>query len=92
MVLLQCANCNEQPVVSDDSTVIRGDTSTAPLVTVTTATTGRLPLRRRTNGKLRARRQVLINSQTGGILTQAPTEGSFYKAGVTLAATDTRPP
>ena len=64
---------------------------TTPTVTLATAVTGSLPLRRQTNGKLRARREVQINSQTGGILTHAPTEGAYYKAGATLAATDTRP-
>lgn len=65
---------------------------TTPIVTLATATTGRLPLRRQTNGKLRARREITISSQTSGILTQAPTEGAYYEAGATLAATDTRAP
>ena len=65
--------------------------ATTPVITLATATTGRLPLRRQTNGKLRARREVLINSQTSGVLTGVPTEGAFYKRGSVLAITDTRP-
>ena len=91
MVVLQCANCDEPREGINEATVVRRDTSTAALVTVTTATTGQLPLRRRTNGKLRARREVLVNGQTSGILTEAPVEGTYYKAGATLAATDPRP-
>jgi len=62
-----------------------------PLVTLHTATTGRLPLRRQATGKLRARREVMIKSQTGGLLLTAPTEGSYYKKGDLLLATDPRP-
>jgi hypothetical protein len=62
-----------------------------PLVTLHTATTGRLPLRRQATGKLRARREVLIKSQTGGLLLRAPIEGIYYKKGDLLLATDPRP-
>ena len=62
-----------------------------PLVTLHTATTGRLPLRRRATGKLRARREVIVKSRAGGEVTAAPTEGTYYKEGELLLATDPRP-
>jgi RND family efflux transporter MFP subunit len=62
-----------------------------PTVTLHTATTGRLPLRRQATGKLRARREVMIKSQTGGLLLHAPIEGTYYKKGDLLLATDPRP-
>ena len=62
-----------------------------PLVTLHTATTGRLPLRRRATGKLRARREVVVKSRAGGEVTAAPTEGTYYKEGELLLATDPRP-
>lgn len=62
-----------------------------PLVTLHTATTGRLPLRRRATGKLRARREVVIKSRSGGEVTATPTEGTYYKEGTLLLATDPRP-
>lgn len=62
-----------------------------PLVTTTTASNARLPLRRQANGKLRARRQVKVKSQTAGTLLKAPNEGRYYQAGALLIATDPRP-
>lgn len=64
------------------------DSEVIPLVTTVTATTGRLPLRRQTNGRLRARRQVVLKSQLGGVLTEAPIEGRYYRSGQTLLTTD----
>jgi len=48
-----------------------------PLVTLHTATTGRLPLRRRATGKLRARREVIVKSRAGGEVTAAPLPAPF---------------
>ena len=62
-----------------------------PLVTLHTATVGRLPLRRRATGKLRARREVMVKSRAGGEVTAAPTEGTYYKEGALLLTTDPRP-
>jgi len=62
-----------------------------PLVTTLVASTARLPLRRQANGKLRARRRVMIKSRTSGPLLAAPIEGRYYKAGDLLLATDPRP-
>ncbi len=62
-----------------------------PLVTLHTATIGRLPLRRQANGKLRARREVVVKSRTGGLVTAAPIEGAYYKEGQLLLATDPAP-
>lgn len=92
---LLCTGCGEQteaPVPdASTSTTSTPQQPTTPTVTLHTALTGQLPLRRQTNGKLRARREVQVNSPTSGILTEVPTEGTYYKAGTTLAATDTRP-
>ncbi len=95
-LLLTLWSCGEDTSLSSEidpaqSKVAAPTQSTTPAVTLATAITGQLPVRRQTNGKLRARREVQINSQTSGILTHAPTEGAYYKAGATLAATDTRP-
>ena len=62
-----------------------------PLVTLHVAKTGRLPLRRQATGKLRARREIMIKSQTGGLVLDAPTEGTYYKKGELLLVTDPRP-
>jgi len=62
-----------------------------PLVSLHTATTGRLPLRRRANGKLRARREIVVKSRSGGLVTQAPEEGTYYRDGGLLLATDPVP-
>jgi RND family efflux transporter MFP subunit len=62
-----------------------------PTVTLHTATTGRLPLRRQATGKLRARREVVLKSRAGGEVLTAPTEGIYYKEGTLLLATDPRP-
>ncbi|NJB84498.1 RND family efflux transporter MFP subunit [Lewinella marina] len=63
----------------------------APEVTIVQARLGQLPLRRQTNGNLRARREITISSQIGGVLTLAPVEGKYYRRGDTLAVTDLRP-
>ena len=88
-------SCTETPQHAEQITKVEGSSFNAsataiPSVTVATAAMGNLPIRRQTNGRLRARQQIYINSQTGGILTEAPIEGEFYKAGATLAATNTR--
>lgn len=62
-----------------------------PLVTLHTAALDRLPLRRRANGRLRARREVMIKSRTGGLVTNAPTEGTYYTNGALLLQTDPEP-
>ena len=51
----------------------------------------RLPLRRRANGKLRARRSVIIKARRGGELVVAPVEGNYYRKGTLLLSTDPRP-
>lgn len=95
LVLTCCLACQEttteetDEVVGGNSEVV--DTLAAiPEVETVLAITGRLPLRRRTNGKLRARREVVIKSLTGGLLTEAPTEGQYYKDGELILATDDR--
>jgi RND family efflux transporter MFP subunit len=62
-----------------------------PTVTLHTATSGRLPLRRQATGKLRARREVVLKSRAGGEVLTAPTEGTYYKEGALLLATAPRP-
>lgn len=61
-----------------------------PEVSIVRATLGKLPLRRVTNGQLRARRQIEFRSQTGGVVTKGPTEGAFYPKGELLFTTDNR--
>jgi RND family efflux transporter MFP subunit len=64
--------------------------TTIPTVQVVTATSGRLPLRRKANGLLRARREITVKSLASGLLTTAPHEGKYYRKGELLAATDVR--
>ena len=59
-----------------------------PEVEVQRAELGRLTLRRQVTGKLRARREVVIRSQLGGLVTQAPMEGKYYAAGKPLVQLD----
>jgi hypothetical protein len=40
-----------------------------------------LALRRQANGKLRARREIVVKSRAGGLVTEAPQEGTYYKDG-----------
>ena len=92
--LLTMASCGEESAVQQASpagATAAGIETVAPEVKVVTARRGYLPLRRQTNGNLRARREIDVSSQTGGILTIAPTEGKYYRSGDTLAATDLRP-
>lgn len=97
-ILLFLVGCGEK----DAATVTETTTVTAPaktkataaeipLVTLHTAATGRLPLRRRATGKLRARREVVVKSRAGGEVMAAPTEGTYYKEDDLLLATDPRP-
>lgn len=99
MFLLLCGGCRpdsrdvnpedsaSEPTYEQDS----ADMALAiPEVEIVEASLGQLPLRRRTNGQLRARRQIEFRSQTGGIVITAPTEGAFYSKGELLFATDQR--
>lgn len=91
--------CTESPAAANADTElgvvaatnVENDEAEVPLVKLHTAQMGRLPLRRRTNGKLRARRRILVKSQTAGLLTVAPEEGRYYGKGAVLLATDARP-
>jgi RND family efflux transporter MFP subunit len=62
-----------------------------PEVGLATAATGRLDLRRQTNGIVRARRRADILALQGGPLEQSPTEGRYYAAGDTLLRVDPAP-
>lgn len=62
--------------------------NTIPSVSLATAIAGRLPLRRKANGLLRARREITVKSLTSGLLTAAPDEGKYYRKGDLLVATD----
>jgi multidrug efflux pump subunit AcrA (membrane-fusion protein) len=79
------------PETTTETTSTKPTTAEIPLVTLHTAITGRLPLRRRATGKLRARREVVLKSRAGGEVITAPTEGTYYKEGTPLLATDPRP-
>lgn len=84
---------NPAPITTEEVTEIASPVNAAaatPLVKLTTATTGQLPLRRQANGLLRARREITIKSLTAGLLTTAPQEGKYYTQGHLLAATNTR--
>ena len=59
-----------------------------PEVEVQRAELGRLTLRRQVTGKLRARREVVIRSEVGGVVTQAPMEGKYYAASEPLVQLD----
>jgi len=83
---------------TEDEIIVQATTEVAaktgaevPVVTLHVATTGHLPLRRQATGKLRARREVTIKSQSGGLLLTAPVEGTYYKKGTPLLTTDPRP-
>lgn len=92
--MLLLARCGDSVTAAHSGTEVPGETATdtvAPVVTVVHARSGQLPLRRRTNGNLRARREITVSSQTGGLLTLAPVEGKYYRRGDTLVAIDLRP-
>lgn len=86
---VEAAEDVDRPVAAIPSKAETGDE--IPLVALHSATTGRLPLRRQATGKLRARREVMIKSQASGLVLSAPTEGTYYKKGDLLLATDPRP-
>lgn len=93
-LLLLLFNGCEAPEPTAEATTkatVSPTTAEIPLVTLHTATTGRLPLRRQANGKLRARREVVVKSRTGGLVLAAPLEGTYYKDGALLLATDPIP-
>jgi hypothetical protein len=46
--------------------------ATIPSVGLATAVAGRLPLRRKANGLLRARREIIVKSLNSDLLTTAP--------------------
>lgn len=91
---LSLASCQETPAADEVAAKPVANTQSAaeiPLVSLYTARSGRLPLRRQATGKLRARREIVIKSQSGGLVLSAPTEGAYYKEGELLLATDPRP-
>lgn len=96
IILVTIPTCTETaapPLGEAEATELTSPINAAevtPLIELTTATTGRLPLRRQANGLLRARREITIKSLTTGLLTTAPLEGKFYPSGSLLAQTDAR--
>jgi len=86
---VEAANEADLPVTTVVPNASDGDE--IPTVRLHTAITGRLPLRRQASGKLRARREILIKSQAGGLALTAPVEGTYYKEGDLLLTTDPRP-
>lgn len=91
---LSIASCSERagaetppPIAAEIPT----SAAEIPLVKLHMASTGRLPLRRQANGKLRARREVVVKSRTGGLVLTAPVEGTYYKEGILLLVTDPVP-
>lgn len=87
--LLILAACTDKGEAEAESTEASGPSAAeTPLVSLHAATTGSLPLRRRANGKLRARREVVVKSRAGGLVDFAPMEGAYYKKGSTLLQTD----
>ena len=92
--ILVLGACGNEPSMEEREEAAAQSTTTeavAPEVTIAPARLGTLPLRRQTNGNLRARREITVSSQTGGMLTRAPVEGRYYRQGDTLVATDLRP-
>lgn len=90
-LLTACGETPDDPETESSPTTAAASPAEIPLVTLHTAATGRLPLRRRANGKLRARREITIKSRAGGLVTRAPLEGVYYKDGDLLLVTDPAP-
>jgi hypothetical protein len=92
LLLLLCScNTTETPDATAEKQEVVASPAEIPLVTLHTATTGRLALRRQANGKLRARREIVVKSRAGGLVTEAPQEGTYYKDGSLLLATEREP-
>lgn len=97
LLLLGYCGCSPSPEPNDDSQEVAAVVSSGseeasiPIVELTTAVVDRLPLRRQATGQLRARREVVIKSQAGGELLEAPEEGHYYRRGATLLSIDPQP-
>jgi RND family efflux transporter MFP subunit len=76
------------PTATIDKTT--GTDPTIATVSIVSATLKSLPLRRRTNGLIRARRQITVKTFAGGELLTAPQEGDYLEKNTALLTIDPR--
>lgn len=91
VLMSQACQATAEAEAAEAETTAISTPSAPPEVGLATATTGRLPLRRQTNGIVRARRRADILALQGGPLRLSPTEGRYYAAGDTLLRVDPAP-